>query len=79
MTNELSINNTAIFVSMCENDIKLLAKGAACYQVAGTERGNRLAIEFVNSLDHNMMSERELSHAIRCKMFRGSRIPVFMG
>lgn len=76
-TADLTINNVHIFAAMCKNDIELLVNGAACYQVAGTERGNKLAIEFVSALDHEIMTERELSHAIRCKMFRGTCMPIF--
>lgn len=42
-----------------------------------TERGIAWAIEFLNSLTCEILSESELKHAIRLSYFRGDTCPVF--
>ena len=42
-----------------------------------TEQGIAWAVEFLNSLTCEILSERELNHAIRLSYFRGNTCPVF--
>ena len=45
--------------------------------VRQTEKGIAWAIEFLNSLTCEILSDRELKHAIRLSYFRGNTCPVF--
>lgn len=45
--------------------------------VRQTERGIKWAIEFLNSLTCEILSEKEFKHAIRLTYFRGNTCPVF--
>jgi len=45
--------------------------------VRQTEQGITWAIEFLNSLTCEILSEREFKHAIRLSYFRGDTCPVF--
>lgn len=45
--------------------------------VRQTERGIAWAIEFLNSLTCEILSESELKHAMRLSYFRGNTCPVF--
>lgn len=45
--------------------------------VRQTERGIAWAIEFLNSLTCEILSESELKHAIRLSYFRGDTCPMF--
>ena len=45
--------------------------------VRQTEKGIAWAIEFLNSLTCEILSDRELNHAIRLSYFRGKTCPVF--
>lgn len=69
------LNNTANYIWMCENMLDSMQAGT--FHGRETERGTRWAIEFVKSLDHDMMTERELSHAVRLTYFRGNVKPRF--
>lgn len=45
--------------------------------VRQTERGIAWAIEFLSSLDCEILSDKELNHAIRLSYFRGTTRPVY--
>ena len=82
MTNAAYINYTANFIFTCENTLKRVANAetdSARKAILGrqTVRGIEWAIEFVNGLNTEYMSDRELNHAIRCTNFRGNTRPVF--
>ena len=73
------IANVNIFRAMTENDLAAVRNGETIYHFRGTvtERGARFALDFVNGLNHEVMTEKELSHAIRCLTYRGAMKPVF--
>lgn len=69
------IENKYCFIWSCRNSLERMAS-EKCYGPE-TERGLKLAIDFVSNLDHETMTEAELSHAVRCTTFRGKGIPIF--
>lgn len=73
------IENVNIFRAMIEKDLAAIRDGATIPTLRGpmTERGVQFALDFVNGLDHETMTEDELSHAVRCLIYRGSVRPVF--
>ena len=73
------IASTNIFRTMTENDLASIRSGKTIYAIRGivTARGAQFALDFVNGLDHETMTEAELSHAIRCLPSRGTVRPVF--
>lgn len=44
-----------------------------------TERGTAWALEFLESLTCEVLSDRELNHAIRLSYFRGLKCPAYHG
>ena len=42
-----------------------------------TDRGIAWALEFLNSLTCEVLTDKELKHAIRLSYFRGNTCPVF--
>lgn len=69
------LNNVNNYIWMCEGMLDAMAQGK--FHGYETERGIRWAIEFVKSLDHETMTERELDHAVRLTHFRGAQCPRF--
>lgn len=47
--------------------------------IGQTERGIKWAIEFLESLDCEILSDNELKHALRLSYFRGNSCPVYRG
>ena len=76
------INNTANFIFTCRNTLNRCASAKTETERMAvlsrqTVKGLQFAIDFCNGLDHEEMTERELSHAIRCTYYRGVNRPVF--
>lgn len=69
------IEYKANFLFMARNTLERLLAGQCSDR--DTKQGVMWAIKFVKSLDHEVMTERELSHAIRCMTFRGQQEPRF--
>lgn len=78
------INNAKLFAESCKNEL-------ARYMEASTEterravlnrdtvKGLMWAIDFCKGLDHEVMTEPELKHAVRLTRFRGKVCPVYNG
>ena len=69
------IENKANFLYMARNTLARMLSGD--YIGRETVKGVMLAIKFVKGLDHDTMTERELSHACRCMTYRGQQEPRF--
>lgn len=69
------IENKANFLFMARNTLERMIAGKCSGRE--TKQGVMWAIEFVKGLDHEIMTERELSHAVRCMTFRGQQEPKF--
>lgn len=80
--NALSINIPANFIASCESTLARVenAEDAATRSAIlsrQTVHGIKCAIEFVNGLGTDFMTDGELKHAIRCTYYRGAGRPVF--
>lgn len=80
--NALSINIPFNFVATCESTLARVetAETETARQAIlsrQTVQGIKWAIEFVNGLSTEYMTERELNHAIRLTYYRGANRPVF--
>ena len=80
--NAASINIPHNFISVCVNTLLTVsAADTAEARYAALDRqtitGILLAIEFVNGLSTDYMSENELQHAIRLTYYRGVNLPVY--
>lgn len=69
------IEEKSCFLFVCRNTLERMLSGQ--HHGRETRQGVMWAIKFVKSLDHEVMTERELSHAIRCTTFRGQQEPRF--
>ena len=69
------IENKANFLFMARNTLERMLSGE--YVGRDTRNGVMWAIKFVKGLDHDTMTERELSHACRCMTYRGQQEPKF--
>lgn len=70
------IEYKANFLFMARNTLERLIAGQRC-DGRETKQGVVWAIKFVKGLDHEVMTERELSHACRCMTYRGQQEPRF--
>lgn len=68
------IENKANFLYVCRNTLERMLAGE--YHGRETRGGVMAAIQFVKSLDHDTMTEKELKHAIRLTMHRGSLMRI---
>ena len=80
--NALSINIPANFVATCESTLARVETAQSeearrAILSRQTVQGIKWAIEFVNGLSAEYMTERELNHAIRLTYYRGAKRPVF--
>lgn len=71
------IENKYNFLYMCRRDLGRMISGT--YFGRETRQGVLWAIEFVKGLDHDVMTDVEIKHAVRCTTYRGSKKPVFNG
>lgn len=69
------IENKANFLHMARNTLSRMLAGG--HTGRETRNGVMWAIKFVKGLDHDTMTERELSHACRCMTYRGQQEPKF--
>jgi hypothetical protein len=69
------IENVKNYIWLCERMLEQMREGR--FHGYETERGTKWAIEFCKSLDHDVMTDRELDHAIRLTRFRGAVCPKF--
>lgn len=69
------IEYKANFLTMARNTLARMLSGD--HTGRETVKGVMWAIKFVDGLDHNAMTERELSHACRCMTYRGQQEPRF--
>lgn len=80
--NALSINNPAAFIWSLENTLERVEKAKDARERRAildrqTVQGIKWAIEFMSSRQTVWLSEKELQHAIRLTMFRGSSCPNY--
>lgn len=78
------IENVILFKEVCKNQL-------ARYMAATTDEARRAvlgrdtvkglmwAIDFCDSLNHEVMTDREFKHAMRLTTFRGNECPAFNG
>lgn len=71
------LENVYTYIAMCENMLSSMREGK--FHGRETEQGTMWAVEFCKSLDHQIMSESELNHAVRLTYFRGTVCPRFNG
>ena len=69
------IENKTNFLYMARNTLARILAGTNGGRE--TTKGVLWAIKFVSALDHDTMTERELSHACRCMTYRGQQEPRF--
>ena len=82
--NAASINVVNNFIMVCESTLKRYAAASTepekhAILDTDTAQGLNWAIDFVKSLDHSVMTEAELKHAVRLTKFRGKVQPEFRG
>lgn len=83
MNNTLSINNPTAFIWSLENTLKRVANAPNESAKRGildrqTVQGIKWAIEFMQALNTDCMSDSELNHAIRLTYFRGNTCPAYI-
>ena len=78
------MNSREIFIATCKNTLKrYLEAGTPAKRAAvlsgETVQGIKQAISFVKALDHELLTDEELKHAIRLTRFRGQACCKFKG
>lgn len=78
------IENVILFKETCKNQLSRYMAATTDTErraVLGrdTVKGLMWAIDFCDSLTHEVMTDREFKHAMRLTMFRGSECPTFNG
>lgn len=69
------IEEKSCFLYVCRNTLARMLKGE--HHGRETRKGVMWAVEFVKGLDHEVMTERELNHAVRLLTFRGNTCPTY--
>lgn len=69
------IENKYNFIYPCKKDLERMLSGV--YYGRETRQGLLWAIDFVNGIDRDTMTDAELKHAVRLTTFRGSKRPMF--
>ena len=69
------IEHVKNYVWVCQGMLESMEAGM--FHGRETMQGVKWAIKFVSSLDHDVMTEKELNHAIRLTYFRGQVCPKF--
>jgi hypothetical protein len=82
--NAASINIASNFIMVCESTLKRYAAASTELEKRAaldtdTVQGLHWAIDFVQSIGRDVMTEAELKHAVRLTKFRGQRRPEFRG
>ena len=82
--NAASINIVNNFITVCESTLKSYAaasKEPEKHAILDTDtvQGLHWAIDFVQSIKRDVMTEAELKHAVRLTKFRGKVQPEFRG
>ena len=82
--NAASINIANNFIMVCESTLKRYAAASTELEKhaildTDTVQGLRWAIDFVQSIGRDVMTEAELKHAVRLTKFRGKVRPEFRG
>ena len=82
--NAASINIASNFTMACESTLKRYAAASTELEKRAaldtdTVQGLHWAIDFVESIGRDVMTEAELKHALRLTKFRGKVRPEFRG
>ena len=83
LDNTLSINYTFNFISVTESTLRRAEEAKTDIERMGildrqTIKGLKWSLEFVKSLKTDVLTDKELKHAIRLTHFRGNECPEYV-